>query len=360
MRREITDGELLRQFEFQRFFLENLLWDKPHALERQVILKNESYRVIPIAQRAGFTVFVVESENNGRIPHKVYRKRLARKVRKTNHEHLLIFIRPPAYSIWHWMERNEHYETKLDVRHLTNEQLRLFDQLKFDNPKISIIEVSETVSRTLKFLCIPSPKHGGDKMATIDEAFATLIEAIRSTDQAVRGSIDGTMSNQQIREILDVSDSLELFMEKANRLKNEWDSLKERHPLLAGVQVERDPSDGNRHPAKRAHRQQDVARLPNGLKTHKSEYRVPILRALVELGGGGTAAEVLDHVYEQMKERLNKYDMSKLRSGEIRWRNTAMFVRNRLKNEGYLRKGSPRGTWEITDEGREYLRRLES
>jgi len=58
-----------------------------------------------------------------------------------------------------------------------------------------------------------------------------------------------------------------------------------------------------------------------------------------------------------MKSRLNSVDLEMIPSGtDFRWRNTAMWVRNLMVNEGLLKKGTPRGIWEITDKGRSYLK----
>jgi restriction system protein len=39
-----------------------------------------------------------------------------------------------------------------------------------------------------------------------------------------------------------------------------------------------------------------------------------------------------------------------------RWRNTAQWARNSLREEGLIRDDSPRGIWEITDKGRQWLK----
>lgn len=353
-----AQDQLLAQRELQQFFLEHLLWDKPRTPEQTMVLKNESYRVIPIAQRAGYIVFVVESENVGKIPSKVDRKRLARKIRKMAHEHLLIFIRPPTYSIWHWMKRDEHHERKLNAHHLTDEQLRLFDQLKFDDPNISITAVTERVSRTLKAMCTQSSTQGGTKMATIDKAFDTLLDAFERTEGALRQQLT-QLEIEQMQTAVNTIKALTAVEEKARTLKNEWLHLKQEYPLLDNLNLGAVFSKAQSHPSKRVHRGKSGDRLPTGLRTPESAYRVPILRALVELGGRGAVADVLNRVYEQMKEQLNEHDLSLLNRGGVRWRNVAMFARNDLKDEGYLRKDSPKGIWEITDQGREYLKGLE-
>ncbi len=92
-------------------------------------------------------------------------------------------------------------------------------------------------------------------------------------------------------------------------------------------------------------------RTPKGARTPQSAYREPILRALYELGGQAEVSQVLDKVYELISDRLNEIDRQPLASGELRWRNAAMWERWVLVKEGLLKKGSPRGVWELTAKG---------
>lgn len=91
----------------------------------------------------------------------------------------------------------------------------------------------------------------------------------------------------------------------------------------------------------------------------RAEYTRPILEALIEMGGSGRMRDVLDRVLVKIKDRLRPKDWVKVPSGSsIRWKNRAQWERNRLKSEGYLKKDSPRGIWEITDEGRKLYKKL--
>ena len=98
-------------------------------------------------------------------------------------------------------------------------------------------------------------------------------------------------------------------------------------------------------------------RLARGLKTPQKAYRVPILIVLVEMGGGGQTAEVLDKVYARMKDQLNEYDHQLLNSEphDPRWRNSAQWCRNTMRIEGLIVEGSPHGVWEISEVGRTWL-----
>lgn len=89
--------------------------------------------------------------------------------------------------------------------------------------------------------------------------------------------------------------------------------------------------------------------------TPQKEYRLPILEALVVMGGSGEAKRVLEKVYEKMRDRLTPADHEKVPSGmSTRWRNHAAWARMEMVTKGLLKKGSPKGIWEITAEGRAY------
>lgn len=102
-------------------------------------------------------------------------------------------------------------------------------------------------------------------------------------------------------------------------------------------------------------------RVAKGTRTPQEAYRVPILRALVAMGGEGSTRDVLARVYADMKPHLKPVDLRRLSSDNRmpRWRNAAMWERNGMKEDGLLRADSPRGTWAITEQGRMYLRQHE-
>ncbi len=102
-----------------------------------------------------------------------------------------------------------------------------------------------------------------------------------------------------------------------------------------------------------------MGRIQRGEKTPEAEYVVPILQALVQAGGRGRTAEIVDGVGQIMKGRLNEYDYKQLGAGETRWRNTTMWCRNTMANKmnpPLINPSAPHGWWEITDAGRECLK----
>jgi len=107
----------------------------------------------------------------------------------------------------------------------------------------------------------------------------------------------------------------------------------------------------------RTRNSQRKERINWGLKTPEKEYYIPILEVIVELGGRGKVKEILPLVKGKMNGRLNDYDLSPLPGTKNeRWHNTAQWARNDMVKEGYLCKDSPRGIWEITEKGKEFLK----
>ncbi|HQY92750.1 MAG: winged helix-turn-helix domain-containing protein [Caldilinea sp.] len=83
-----------------------------------------------------------------------------------------------------------------------------------------------------------------------------------------------------------------------------------------------------------------------------------MLEILVKQGGSSDANVVLDLLYAKMAPVLNDYDHTPLASDGItpRWRNTAQWARNSLREQGLIRPDSPRGVWIISEAGRAWLR----
>lgn len=82
-------------------------------------------------------------------------------------------------------------------------------------------------------------------------------------------------------------------------------------------------------------------------------YQFLILKILIKAGGSAERGRVLDTIKRDYGQLLSGKDLSEYQSGHgERWKNHISFAREHLKEVGYLRKDSPWGLWEITDEGR--------
>jgi Mrr N-terminal domain len=110
--------------------------------------------------------------------------------------------------------------------------------------------------------------------------------------------------------------------------------------------------------ARRARRQKGkhaAPRAQTGTILPDGAYELPLLAILDEHGGRAPTREVLDALGERLGDRLMPADHEQLRTGEVRWRNRAQFVRLRLIERGEMKRDSPRGVWEISEQGRDRL-----
>jgi len=124
----------------------------------------------------------------------------------------------------------------------------------------------------------------------------------------------------------------------------------ERPPKGSAGKVEGLPKGSARKAGENAGRAAPGTLLP------EREYELPILRYLDENGGRAPSREVVQAVGTALADRLTVLDRQQLKAGDVRWENRVAFVRLRLVERGELVRGSPRGTWEISDKGRERLR----
>lgn len=85
-------------------------------------------------------------------------------------------------------------------------------------------------------------------------------------------------------------------------------------------------------------------------------YWPAILESLVEFGGRAQREKVVERVGEKLESHLTLADRQLLPSGlDVRWKNRVAWQRLNMVNQGLLKRNSPRGVWEITDDGRKWL-----
>jgi hypothetical protein len=115
------------------------------------------------------------------------------------------------------------------------------------------------------------------------------------------------------------------------------------------------PASRPRRKRSRQRPRRDVKRAQPGTILPDDDYELPILSILDAHNGRAPTREVLEELGQQLSDQLMPADHEQLASGDIRWRNRAQFVRLRLIERGDMVKGSPRGLWEISDQGRDRL-----
>ena len=143
-------------------------------------------------------------------------------------------------------------------------------------------------------------------------------------------------------------DVLEMLKAKAEPLVDTPSSVLRR---VLGLEPDSDEANVER----RVTPTRAPTRAPYGSILPESEYEIPILRYLDEHGGRAPSRDVVRAVGEELGDRLTELDYLPLKAGDIRWENRVAFTRLRLVERGELKDDSPRGTWEITQKGRERL-----
>lgn len=183
----------------------------------------------------------------------------------------------------------------------------------------------------------------------VEAAFDILLEIIEDTVVAVNQEGAAALESGEYDLTLEHVDRGKAIMEfhgKVTALRDEWVSNMNSVEMLVG-----NPGETNRLGRK------DFGRLPRGMRNPEPSFRQPILEAIMELGGSAPIDDVLGLVEQNMSKELNDVDYQPLPSDPncLRWRNTAQWARYNMVQEGLLKSDSPRGIWEITEEGRRWL-----
>ena len=98
-----------------------------------------------------------------------------------------------------------------------------------------------------------------------------------------------------------------------------------------------------------------VKRRSRGNKLPQKEFRVPLMEVLLELGGSAEVKEIRKALAPKIKPRLSEDDFGLVKTGDERWWNATCWERSDLVKEGLFRNDSPRGTWELSEEGRQFI-----
>ncbi len=93
------------------------------------------------------------------------------------------------------------------------------------------------------------------------------------------------------------------------------------------------------------------------LPTQK-DIEIPLLKALVEVGGEATPREIYPLVTAKFPEIPEEDLAERLKHGANRWTNRIQWVRQKLVQNGEI-DSATRGVWRITDEGRQRLAEID-
>jgi len=191
-------------------------------------------------------------------------------------------------------------------------------------------------------------------MNKVNRAFEMLLEGIDEILNMIRQQTDEHLHAEnfdKVKTLAEYAEQLKDFREKVKALQGEWQTIFRILSEKILTQVQREQLKPTQVRKKRV-----KGKLKKGLRTPEEKFIMPILESIIELGGRAKAEDVLERVYDKMKNILNSYDEEPLRSGRNvkRWENTARWAKQKMVEKGLLAKDSPRGIWEITEKGIKY------
>jgi len=93
-------------------------------------------------------------------------------------------------------------------------------------------------------------------------------------------------------------------------------------------------------------------RARKGERTPTEGFYEPLLQVLAASGGHLPAVDAINRVGQAMANTLNEVDRARLPSGEVRWRNSVRWARQRLEEQGKLDPKAPYGVWKLPQAAR--------
>jgi hypothetical protein len=182
----------------------------------------------------------------------------------------------------------------------------------------------------------------------VSTALGLLRDSLAEEEQRIRSEGAAAMQGgdyDTATSVIDFAKRLLAFQKKVEGLVAEWGEL-ELLRDTASPEVQEIVS------------KRFFGKKRKGEITPHTEFYPFILQTLIEMGGSGKTALVLDQVGEKMKGVLKALDYAVLPSDgkSIRWRNSAQWARNAMVNEDGRMKKTKNGIWEISEKGRKWLK----
>lgn len=182
----------------------------------------------------------------------------------------------------------------------------------------------------------------------VSTALSLLRDSVSEEEQRIRNEGATAMQGgdyDTATSVIDFAKRLLAFQRKVEGLVAEWGEL-ELLRDTASPEVQEIVS------------KRFFGKKRKGEITPHTDFYPYILQSLIEMGGSGKTALVLDQVGEKMKSVLKPLDYAVLPSDgkSIRWRNTAQWARNTMVNDDGRMKKTKNGVWEISDQGRRWLK----
>ena len=225
---QVPIGELrpyLHSFDFQSLFVEGLGWNFYRAEPTRIQVNDHKYVLGPVAEKAGFAVYVCNPNADGGIPDYPVRRKIELQIAKIAFEHLIIFIdADKTVQVWQWVKREagkpaacrEHtvYTTQTGTPLLQRLNNFLFT-LEDESKGIVVTDVAAAVGKALDVEKVT--KRFYDRFRTELAAFQGFIDGI-----AAQGDLEWYASLMLNRMMF------VYFVQKQGFLDGDFDYLRHR------------------------------------------------------------------------------------------------------------------------------------
>lgn len=171
---------------------------------------------------------------------------------------------------------------------------------------------------------------------------------LQSSEEILNGSVEE--AQKILSEILEYKnfhkklEEAKVEFDKIDKVsKEDIDEVKEKIESLDQEQIDEEIKEQNENAV-----EEDI--------TSQVNFRIPILKALIFLGGSSEEVELTDFVKKEMKGKFTKKDLE-VPKGEDkeRWISNLYFETATMIDEGLLSKDSNNKSWEIAQKGIDYL-----
>jgi len=181
----------------------------------------------------------------------------------------------------------------------------------------------------------------------INNAFDTLISVIESAIKALNEKSAGLITNNQYqaaRDYLAKAEEVTKLHLQVRALLDQWKKL--------DIALELAPE-----PVDEAF-MTSSSRIKSGVAHGLSFYKMPILKALVKLGGSSKRKFIFDEVKANLAGQMNEYDLQNTAhsSRSIRWIHATAKAGDALEKEGCITRDRSKGEWTITEVGLKQLK----
>ena len=215
----------LKEFNFEGLFIEGLGWNHFRSRPLQVEIDEAVYRLQPVAEKAGFAVYVCEPEHDGSVPSYRAQQKIEHQVAKSAFEHLIVFVdAEQSRQVWQWVKREPGKSPKPRRWEYGKGQpgdslLQRLQDLAFDlGDEAAGIEISDVTGRARRAFDVEKvTKRFYERFSTELKAFQKFIDGI--TDMGDRDWYASLMLNRMM---------FVYFIQKQGFLDGDLDYLRNR------------------------------------------------------------------------------------------------------------------------------------